>query len=69
MERVNGAFEKMNENSEKAITEVSQLTSVIETYQNVIDLVGKKNLGVTNEQIRALGRAQISAAKSNLELK
>jgi hypothetical protein len=32
-------------------------------------LVGKKALGVTNEQIRALGRAQIAQAKATLETK
>lgn len=69
MEQVNGAFDNMNEKSEKAISRTEQLGETLQTYQNIIDLVGKKALGVTNEQIRALGRAQIAQAKATLETK
>ena len=69
MEQVNGAFDDMNEKSEKAISRTEQLGETLQTYQNIIDLVGKKALGVTNEQIRALGRAQIAQAKATLETK
>lgn len=69
MEQVNGAFDDMNEKSEKAISRTEQLGATLQTYQNIIDLVGKKALGVTNEQIRALGRAQIAQAKATLETK
>ena len=69
MEQVNGAFDDMSEKSEKAISRTEQLGATLQTYQNIIDLVGKKALGVTNEQIRALGRAQIAQAKATLETK
>ena len=69
VEKINAAFDDMNEKSEKASNRVEQLSSTLETYQNLIDLVGKKSLGITNEQIRALGQAQVAQAKANLELK
>lgn len=69
MEKVNGAFEEMNSDSEKAINRIEQLGSTLKTYQNIIDLVGKKNLGVTDEQMRALSRAQVEQAQTNLKTK
>ena len=69
MEKVNGAFEEMNTNSEKAISRIEQLGDTLSTYKNIIDLVGKDNLGVTNAQIRALGRAQIAQAQETLRTK
>lgn len=65
--QVSGAFDDMNEKSEKTINRVEQLGKTLETYWNIIDLVGKKSLGITDEQIRALGRAQVAQAKTNLQ--
>ena len=69
MEKVGGAFEDLNEKSKKAINRSEQLGKTLEAYQNIIDLVGKKSLGVTDAQIRALGRAQVAQAKNTLEIK
>lgn len=69
MEKVGGALDSINEKSERAINRNEQLGKTLQTYQNIVDLVGKKALGVTDEQIRALGRAQVAQAKANLELK
>ena len=68
-EKINTALDEMNEKSEKAIDRNQQLGKTLETYSNIIDLVGKKSLGVTEEQIRALGRAQVAQARYNLQLK
>lgn len=65
-EQSTAAFEGMNEEMDKQIARVDHLTSVLETYANIIDLVGKKNLGLSTESIRELGRAQVEAAKSAL---
>lgn len=67
MEKVNDAFENMNNDAERAVNRVEQLGSTLETLQNIIDLTGKKSLGVTNEQIKALSKAKIAQSKATLE--
>jgi hypothetical protein len=57
----------MNNEIEKTISEFEYLKSVIETYKNVVDIVGKKALGMSDETLRSLGRASVNTAKGNLE--
>lgn len=69
MEPVNEYFEEMNDNAEKAINRNEQLTGHLETFQNVIDLVGMEALGVSYEQLEQLNKANVTAARDNLKLK
>ena len=69
MNEVNEAFDDMNEKAERAANRVEFLGGILENYQNIIDLVGKNALGVTDDQIRALSKARVEQAKTNLEIK
>lgn len=69
MGEVNKAFDDMNEKADRAANRVEFLGATLENYQNIIDLVGKKALGVTDEQIRALSKARVEQSKTNLEIK
>lgn len=66
-EKVNEAFEAQNEEIEKTIDKFEFLTSVLDTYQNVIDLVGKTTLGLSTEAMRSLSRATVETAKAQLQ--
>ena len=66
MGRVNGAFQDSNEEAEEHISKIEHLGKTLETYQNIIDLVGADALGLTDEAVRALGRAQVEASRSPL---
>jgi hypothetical protein len=59
----------MNDKAERAASRVDFLGSTLENYQNIIDLVGKNALGVTDEQIRALSKARVEQSKTNLAIK
>jgi hypothetical protein len=61
---VNAAFEAHNEDAEKSITKIERLTSVLDTYQNVIDLVGQKALGMNADTLKALSKAKVDAAQT-----
>jgi hypothetical protein len=39
--------EEWHKEFEKANSEISFYTSTLETYKNIVDLVGRKNLGVS----------------------
>lgn len=66
MTKVNSAFEGYNKEMEEHIEEADRYKAVVETYLNVIDLVGKKTLGVSNETVKALRRAQYEATKTSV---
>lgn len=66
MKKVNGAFEGYNDEMEEHIEKADRYKAVVETYLNVIDLVGKKTLGVSNETVKALRRAQYEATKTSV---
>ena len=59
------SFESMNEEFDKSIDNVSHLTSMVESYQNIIDLAGKDAIGVSDELLERMGEAQYNLAHSN----
>lgn len=67
MEQVNNAFESHNEEAEKSITKIERLTSTLDTYQNIIDLIGYKALGMNTETLKALSKAKVDTAQAQLE--
>ena len=69
MSHVNNAFEGMTENGEKATSRVEQLGSTLETYANIVDLIGAKTLKLSTDQLQALSAAQIEQAKTDLKVK
>lgn len=67
MERVNEAFEKMNEEAEETISKIEHLGSMLSSYQNIVDIVGAKALGMTKASLQALSKAQVESSKATLE--
>jgi hypothetical protein len=51
MERVNEAFEKMNEEAEETVSKIEHLGSMLSSYQNIVDIVGAKALGMTKASL------------------
>lgn len=62
------SFEDMNKEFEKSIENISHLTSLVEGYRNMIDLVGKDALGLSDELLEKLSEAQYSMANNNITL-
>jgi hypothetical protein len=48
-DKIEEAFSSMNEEIDEQITKISNLTSLTESYYNILDLAGRKALGVDNE--------------------
>ena len=57
-EEVTNAFEEWNEELDKGISKFDHYNSVLESYQNIIGIVGKDALGISDEMM-----AEMSATK------
>ena len=58
-EKVLDSFEQFNEEMEESIDKMNHLTAITNYYKDVIDIVGKKNLGVSNTLLESLGQAGV----------
>ena len=61
-DKLTEAFEAWNEKIEKGISKLEFYGSVLEGYQNIIDIVGKDMLGVSDETMANLNKAMVSNA-------
>ena len=61
-DKLTEAFEGWNEEIERGITKLEHYGTVLENYKNVIDIVGKDMLGLSDETMAKLSKAQISNA-------
>ena len=61
-DKLTEAFEGWNEEIERGITKLEHYGTVLENYKNVIDIVGKDMLGLSDETMTKLSKAQISNA-------
>ena len=68
------SFTKFNEELGKTIDLMEHLSKVTEHYRNIVDIVGKQNLGISNEMLLAAGQAsvgmdvnRVSAARTRKE--
>lgn len=73
-ETVLNSFTKFNEELGKSIDLMEHLSKVTEHYRNIVDIVGKQNLGISNEMLLAAGQAsvgmdvnRVSAARTRKE--
>lgn len=73
-ETISSGLDSWNEQFSEVTDEVAFFASVIDTYKNVIDLVGRKNLGVSADYMNKLSQSQVNnsiaatkAAKEQLE--
>lgn len=63
-DKLTEAFEGWNEEIERGITKLEHYGSVLENYKNIIDIVGKDMLGISNETMSNLSKAQIANANN-----
>jgi hypothetical protein len=59
-------YEAWGEEFDELTEKVEYATSVLNHYQNVIDLVGKKRLGFDDDFMNSLSRGVLSTANDNL---
>ena len=67
-EKVVEAFEAMNEEMERYSNKIERNNSLLEHYRNVIDLVGKDTLGISDEVMKNLADAQAAGALNAVEV-
>lgn len=63
-DKLTEAFEGWNEEIERGITKLEHYGSVLENYKNIIDIVGKDMLGISDEIMSNLSKAQIANANN-----
>lgn len=61
-------YEAWGEEFDKISEKIEHASSVLEHYQNIIDLVGKKRLGMTNQDLIKLSDGQVKVAEDNLQV-
>lgn len=65
-DKVMPAFQELTEEMSNQIEKIEHLQSVTESYRNIIDIVGKDYLGISDEMMSALNQAQVDMAVDNL---
>ena len=65
-DKVMPAFQELTEEMDLQIEKIEHLQSVTESYRNIIDIVGKDYLGISDEMMGALNQAQVDMAINNL---
>lgn len=63
-DKLTETFEGWNEEIERGITKLEHYGSVLENYKNIIDIVGKDMLGISDETMSNLSKAQIANANN-----
>lgn len=58
-DKVLEAFESFNEELEKGISKLEHLSNITQAYRDIVDLVGKDNLGISDEFLRNIGQGQV----------
>lgn len=57
--KVLDSFEKFNEEMDRSIEKIDHLSALTDNYRNIIDIVGKKNLNISNALLESLGQADV----------
>lgn len=65
-DKVMPAFQELTEEMDLQIEKIEHLQSVTESYRNIIDIVGKDYLGISEDMMGALNQAQVDMAINNL---
>lgn len=63
-DKLTEAFEGWNEEIERGISKLEHYGSVLENYKNIIDIVGKDMLGISDETMSNLSKVQIANANN-----
>ena len=59
-------WDEWNEKIDAGISKIEHLQSITESYQNIIDIVGQKNLGVSNEFMSKMRQQTVDQANDKL---
>jgi hypothetical protein len=65
-EKVVEAFEKMNEELDKSAEKFDFFNSLLSSYKDIIDIVGKDTLGIADEMMESLGKASVNNATNSV---
>ena len=66
-ERVRGAFEELNEQMRESTSTLNHLGEILNGFRNIVDLVGKDVLGLSNESMEALSQSMTNNAINTVE--
>ena len=66
-EKLTEAYDAWNEKLDKNATKIEHLTSVTDSYKNIIDIVGKDTLGISDEAMAKLTDIQVNNANNALK--
>ena len=74
MNKIMDTFEEYTDSIDNLIDKFEHLSNVTKSYQNIVDIVGKKALGISNDLIRTMNKVSVEnatnvvrAAKDKLE--
>ena len=65
--QVTSAFDEWNTKIDENIEKLEHNASILESFKNIVDLVGKDTLGMADEAINALAQASIDTATKQLK--
>lgn len=65
-EALTDSIEEWNNEFDRNMSKFDQYNSIIENYKNIIDLVGKDNLGISNDLLRQMYATQKQVANDQL---
>lgn len=66
-EQILNVWDEWNEKLDAGIAKIEHLQSITESYKNIIDIVGQKNLGVSNAFMSKMRQQSIDQANDKLE--
>lgn len=56
------AFNQFNDEMDESISKLDHLAAMTQHYQNIVDIVGKKNLDISNALLESVGQASVDQA-------
>ena len=66
--KISESIEEFNQKIERQISIIKDLDGVMGHYKNIIDIVGKDTLGISDEMLKQMDELSVTAAKSSLEI-
>lgn len=67
MDQMMASFDAYVDKIQEGIDKLDTLTSITEHYKNIIDIVGKDTLGISDDLYKQIGRTTIDIAKRQVE--
>lgn len=67
-EKISESISEFNDQIERQIDIIDDLDGLMNHYKNIIDIVGKDVLGVSDEMLKNMDKLAITAAQSSLEI-